>query len=127
MVSLRPHHVLCINGFVGKGYNKEFIDNMQKIVDRIIKDGEKINIIFSTDDICSKCPYMKSENLCCSQQKVELYDKRTANTLNLREKEYTFNQIKKLIKKLDSAKLKFICGDCSWFESGICRERMKIK
>ena len=35
MINLRPHHLLCILFFEGKGYNKEFTLNMQNIINNL--------------------------------------------------------------------------------------------
>ncbi|MDD7224175.1 MAG: DUF1284 domain-containing protein, partial [Lachnospiraceae bacterium] len=33
MITLRPHHLLCTQGYSGKGYSDDFVENMDKIVD----------------------------------------------------------------------------------------------
>ncbi len=68
MIKIRPHHLLCIHSFVGKGYNDEFIENMSSIVNAI-KNSEELdlNVSISFDEICLKCPLKKNENLCESQ------------------------------------------------------------
>jgi hypothetical protein len=127
MITIRPHHVLCINGFVGKGYDKAFVANMQNIVKGIMDDGMKMKIVFSTDDICSKCPYKQDENSCRSQKKVENFDMRTVEILGLYEKHYTYADIREMIKRyLTAEKLEYICKECSWLESGICKEKMNL-
>lgn len=32
---IRAHHVLCILGFRGEGYSREFVENMRRVVDII--------------------------------------------------------------------------------------------
>jgi len=56
---LRPHHLLCTQGYSGKGYSDDFVQNMTAITNRLRNEaGIVINIVFSTDDICAKCPQM---------------------------------------------------------------------
>lgn len=35
MIKLRPHHLLCTQGYSGKGYSREFVENMTEIVKSI--------------------------------------------------------------------------------------------
>ncbi|MET3598937.1 DUF1284 domain-containing protein [Martelella mangrovi] len=51
-VRLRPHHLLCILTFVGKGYTPAFTANMAVIVGRLA-EGEEIEIIEGPDAICA--------------------------------------------------------------------------
>lgn len=50
-VRLRPHHLLCLLTYVGKGYTPAFVANMDRIVERI-GAGEAIALVASPDDIC---------------------------------------------------------------------------
>lgn len=52
MIKLRPHHLLCTQGYSGKGYSKEFVENMTGIVELIKKENAQVQLIFSEDDIC---------------------------------------------------------------------------
>ena len=65
---IRAHHLLCIQGFRGSGYNKEFIDNMSKVIE-IIKSYPTlwIEITENCDIICSVCPHR--ENDLCQKEK----------------------------------------------------------
>ena len=35
MIKLRPHHLLCTQGYSGKVYSREFVENMTEIVKSI--------------------------------------------------------------------------------------------
>lgn len=54
MIKLRPHHLLCTQGYSGKGYSREFVENMTEIVKSIKNEKVQVQLIFSEDDICSK-------------------------------------------------------------------------
>ncbi|MDO9415786.1 DUF1284 domain-containing protein [Pararhizobium sp.] len=51
-VRLRPHHLLCMLTFVGKGYTPRFTENYKQIATRL-SAGEDIVIITGPDDICT--------------------------------------------------------------------------
>lgn len=70
MITLRAHHLLCIPHFYSGGYNKEFGDNMKKIVQQIRKNpNTKIKVVKDCDDLCDACPY-KKENRCGKTPKI---------------------------------------------------------
>ncbi len=51
-VRLRPHHLLCILTYVGKGYSPAFTANMSAIVERL-SAGEEVEIVEGPDEICA--------------------------------------------------------------------------
>lgn len=50
-VRLRPHHLLCLLTYVGKGYTAKFIENYDRLTERL-SAGEDILIVDGPDDIC---------------------------------------------------------------------------
>lgn len=125
-MNLRPHHLLCTQGYEGKGYSDGFVSNMSRIVERLRKDPQcRINIVFSTDYICSDCPQKSCEGKCRSDEKVLRYDKAVIDLLDLQEGEYVYQElISKLDLILDDDMLKNICGDCEWYENSACRDNI---
>ncbi|WP_226550404.1 DUF1284 domain-containing protein [Celeribacter naphthalenivorans] len=51
-ISLRPHHLLCLLTYVGKGYSPAFVAGYDRIVARL-NAGEEIEMTASPDDICA--------------------------------------------------------------------------
>ncbi|MFT4013826.1 MAG: DUF1284 domain-containing protein [Paracoccus sp. (in: a-proteobacteria)] len=51
-VRLRPHHLLCLLTYVGKGYSPAFTANMTVIAQRLAI-GETVEIVDGPDDICA--------------------------------------------------------------------------
>lgn len=70
-VTLRPHHLLCLRNFVGKGYSAGFTANMAAIHKRLMSDGTTaVKLTRGADDICAACPrdhggVCESEALVC--------------------------------------------------------------
>ncbi|KPF46811.1 DUF1284 domain-containing protein [Rhizobium sp. AAP43] len=51
-IRLRPHHLLCMLTYVGKGYSPTFVENYERIAARL-SAGEEIELIEGPDDICA--------------------------------------------------------------------------
>ena len=108
IIRLRPHHLLCTQGYSGKGYDEKFVLNMTLITDRMRTDPDlKVQIVFSTDDICRFCPRKRGEGICANDKKVLSFDLGVKNLLNLEEKEYSYQElIHSIHEKMDSSKEK---------------------
>ena len=50
-VALRPHHLLCLLTYVGKGYSAAFTENYDAIAQRLT-GGEGVALVAGPDDIC---------------------------------------------------------------------------
>lgn len=124
MIKLRPHHILCIQNYKGKGYSFEFTENMDRIVETLRHNTkQEIEIIFSKDDICDKCPNKQGNNLCTSDYKVRIIDNNVIKYLDLKEGVYRYDYILNLLKNnIDKNRFKYICGQCEWYKKGICTD-----
>lgn len=49
---LRPHHLLCLLTYVGKGYSRAFTDNMDAVAQRLAA-GEALELVEGPDAICA--------------------------------------------------------------------------
>lgn len=66
-VRLRPHHLLCMLTYVGKGYTPGFTVNYDRVAARL-RDGEEIEIISGPDDICG--PLLTNRDSHCFKASV---------------------------------------------------------
>lgn len=57
---LRGHNLLCIQGFVGKGYSPEFVANMTRVVDSLGRNA-RIEVVAEPDDLCDACPNLSEQ------------------------------------------------------------------
>jgi len=117
-IKIRGHHLLCLLHFEGKGYSKEFIENM-KIIKEKLDEGYKFLLVVKRDSICNKCPYLKNDK-CLKEnypKEIENKDKEIINHLNLiKNEKYNYFDIKKTIfKKITRSNFENFCKDCSWF------------
>ena len=51
MIRLRPHHLLCMLTYAGRGYTPRFTSGMDDLIHRL-GQGEEILLIEGPDDIC---------------------------------------------------------------------------
>ncbi|OPJ64433.1 DUF1284 domain-containing protein [Clostridium oryzae] len=123
MIKLRPHHIMCFQGYEGKGYSQSFVLNMNRIHKELNeKAGLKIKIVFSTDDVCKKCPNKLSENYCSSNEKVMNLDSKVIRYLRLEEKIYTYAElVDKLSLSINGKIMDDVCGKCEWYKTSKCR------
>jgi hypothetical protein len=124
IITLRPHHLLCVTFFQGKGYSKEFVENMSNIIGSL-DDNAEIILTLSTDDICKHCPN-NIDNICKDENKSNLYDKKVLSYLALtnyalESKPIPYTTLKDIVYKqiLSKGKREDVCGDCQW--TSICK------
>lgn len=51
-IRLRPHHLLCLLTYVGKGYSAAFTANLDRVAARLAA-GEMLELVRGPDDICA--------------------------------------------------------------------------
>ncbi|WP_029324377.1 DUF1284 domain-containing protein [Butyrivibrio sp. AE3004] len=126
IINLRPHHLLCTQGYSGKGYNEAFVLNMTMITKRMRTEPDlKVRIVFSTDDLCTYCPRKRGEGICADDAKVLVFDKGVKDLLDLEENEYSYQElIHEIHDKMDSSKMKQICGICEWYHMSACKKNI---
>lgn len=123
MIKIRPHHILCMKAYVGKGYSEDFNINMKKIINELKDDSQDIQIVFGLDDICSKCPYNLGNGLCKSQEKVEKIDSKIIDYFDIKEDKYIYKELKdKIYKKMNEDMFTDICSNCAWYTLTNCKE-----
>lgn len=127
MINLRPHHILCFQNYVGKGYSKAFVDNMD-IIAKKLKENKSIDIKLTpyADDVCEKCPNKVQNVGCASNNKVLCMDKKVMDYLNLDFKVYSYEYLLDRLKKnITRDAFNDICGNCEWHKYGLCNEIAK--
>ncbi|HBH17695.1 MAG TPA: hypothetical protein DDX14_01890 [Cyanobacteria bacterium UBA9579] len=120
-INLRPHHFLCIQGYKGYGYSKEFEVNMEKVINSL-KQGASVKITLGSDDICEHC--LNPNNNMCSQAYAEKLDSTVMNIIGLQEGEVVdFQEKTNLLKKIMNPQAhQRICEKCVWMKKGLCTD-----
>ena len=133
MLKIRPHHILCMRAYRGMGYSKDFTNKMETIIKEIgayneylcISSKDKLNkveIVFSTDSICESCPSKLGENLCISQDKVNLLDLKVFKYFGIKNGIYNYSELEKLVyNNITEEIFDDICKDCEWYNTSNCK------
>ena len=125
-MQLRAHHLLCTQGYSGKGYSDGFVSNMDQIVEQLRgENATEIQIVCSTDDLCGSCPNMLGVNHCEDDSKVKVYDRKVMEYFGLEEKTYIYQElIQQIDEKMTSEMLDDICGNCGWYPVSSCKKNI---
>jgi len=69
-IRLRPHHMLCMLTYIGKGYSSSFVSNYNNIARRL-SAGEDIEIIDGPDDICAPLIAQQTKPHCLQSSVIK--------------------------------------------------------
>lgn len=122
-VRLRPHHLLCIQGFRGQGYSPTFIANLARLKDMLNELPETmIEIADGADDICSFCPHLDRDVCMRPGQRVNELDGRVLERLGIMAGDTgSWADLTTSVRdKIDGDSLKELCHGCSWLDLGFC-------
>ena len=116
---LRGHHLLCLKGFQGYGYDDDFVENMTKVNALRKSESTTIQLTNSPDDICKACPNLK-DNICenpIQNTKIINMDNEVLKNIDSK-KEYDAPELFEKINAIFNSKesVSKICSNCSWHE-----------
>ena len=124
MLKIRPHHFLCMKAFIGRGYSKDFTENMINTIN-ILKENknQKIEVVVDLDKLCSKCPNNIKNKICKTNESVIKMDKKVMDYFNIKTGIYEYEEIINLIyNNINEDIIKDICGNCSWYKVTNCKD-----
>lgn len=133
MLKIRPHHILCMRAYQGKGYSEEFNDNMKSVIKSInaynyfcettdLNKDNKVEITFNIDSICNKCPNNIDNNLCSSQDKISALDLKVSKYFNIKEGIYSYKDLEEIIyNNITEEIFDDICQNCEWYKIANCK------
>ena len=71
---LRPHHLLCLQTFIGRGYSKEFVEHMTLVKKQLTDEPHTpITLVHGADDLCTHCPNCVEGR--CISEKPAIFDR----------------------------------------------------
>ena len=131
-MKIRAHNLLCIQGFVGKGYSPEFIANMTQVIESL-GDATPVTVIDEPDVLCAACPNL-AESGCTlhsqdsadypdSEGAIARQDRDVMERLGLAAGETSeWNEIVgRIASQVAPDDLDDICGQCPWLPLGVCK------
>lgn len=123
-IRLRPHHLLCLLTWAGKGYSPAFTAGFTAIAGRIAA-GESIVIIEGPDDACA--PMLDDPDCHCHADSVVRRDRQAARDVAAllgrpvaagRELVLDETDLARMRTAFAKGRLRSACTGCDW--SGLC-------
>ncbi|GAB2187059.1 DUF1284 domain-containing protein [Roseibium sp. LAB1] len=132
-VSIRPHHLLCMLTYLGKGYTPTFVENYSAIVQRL-NDGEPIELIDGPDTLCE--PMLSEPSCHCLNESVRVRDSKAAadiaeaigQPLESGTSLFLSRTVLTLLRKaFANGEIRRACEGCEWHElcSAIARNEFR--
>jgi len=126
-VRIRGHNLLCIQGFVGKGYSPEFVANMTRVIESLGPDT-LVTVDATPDALCSSCPNL-AESGCAlhgegSEAGIVHQDRDVMGRLAIAEGDTVAwaHIVARITASIQPDDLDSICGACPWLPLGVCKE-----
>ena len=80
VLHLRPHHLLCLQTFTGRGYSEEFVRHMTLVRDQLIREPlTPVELVSGVDDLCAHCP--NNVDGQCTSDNPALFDSKVSRKL----------------------------------------------
>ena len=80
VLHLRPHHLLCLQTFTGRGYSEEFVWHMTLVRDQLIREPlTPVELVSGVDDLCAHCP--NNVDGQCTSDNPSLFDSKVSRKL----------------------------------------------
>ena len=126
-LNIRGHHLLCLKGFQGYGYDDDFVENMCEINNKRKNPQTVISLQNIPDDICACCPNLK-DGICENNEQNEIITSMDMEVLKKLDPEKEYDSIK-LFKKIDEIfstkeSVSKICFNCKWTEKCLFYQKL---
>ena len=124
---LRGHHLLCLQGFLGYGYDEDFVKNMTEINFSRKQKDTLISLTNENDAICRSCPNLKN-NLCQNEKQdetIKAMDNEVLSKLNP-TKEYNSLELFEKVENIFNSKESVykICSECMWHDKCLFYQKL---
>lgn len=119
LIPLRCHHLVCMQYFVGKGYDNTFIHHMASVIEYLRQRPKDrlIQVVEGTDVICSKCPHRTQDS--CTTNNGSILQKDAAYRLLLQLPRgvcLSYAQATEKVQRwITDDVFQKICGSCEWY------------
>lgn len=129
MRKLRVHHLFCSALYQGKGYNRQFCENMDKVAEWLWskeafdeKEERKVELIAFPDTICQACPNLKGDHCSLDDDNVVSKDAKLADALHLQiDKIYSVPELFRCVKENMTEEIfETSCHKCEWYHQKLC-------
>ena len=125
LIPLRPHHLVCLQYFIGKGYSARFTSKTTRVLTYLKQHPTLacIQIVQGADMLCQSCP-----NLHTQCKTAQQHDQGYLQALHLTiRQQLSFQEaIERFQRYVNDAVFHTICGSCLWYDlcSSLRQKRM---
>ena len=128
---IRPHHALCAQFFVGKGYSEAFVAHMYQVLAELDREGALVTLTDACDDICTACPNRR-DGRCETEEKVAAIDGRALRAMGLKVGDtLPWRELRAAAQRriILPGALGEVCADCEWISLclGLLRETKGVE
>lgn len=122
MLTLRGHHLICLQFFSGEGYDEAFVRNLKDVLQRA--ENEDVEVCDGVDDVCGKCSYIK-DNKCQynedADEKIKEMDEMALKILRIEQGvKIRWQDVKEKIPAIFPQWYSNYCYECDWL--GVCEK-----
>ncbi|MBO8168216.1 MAG: DUF1284 domain-containing protein [Thermoanaerobacteraceae bacterium] len=122
-IKLRGHHLICLQFFQGKGYDRKFTDNLQELLQRI-EAGEETILVNGPDDVCLSCPHLQAAKCmrkADAADEIKRMDEQACVYFGLTEGDIVkWQELRDRVNRIPSAWYARFCKECDWLD--ICNQ-----
>ncbi len=126
-VSLRGHHLICLQFFRGEGYSPEFVANMLDVID-LLNQGAPVLIISGPDNVCVQCEHRQGDTCAFqdgSQSEIDKLDDLALEHLDLEVGDIVdFREIRARLPDVLEGWRDGACEPCGWAD--VCLPLMDL-
>lgn len=130
-ILMQAHHAWCLENYVGLAHNKAHANSWERISKTIKENPDiKVKIVDEPDALCISCPSNGDSNgIKCNKNFVTKLNERFKTILGLEAgQQYEYKEIvEKLRALMNPQKRKEICGECGFFQYGVCKDTFNKK
>ena len=124
---LRGHHLLCLKGFQGYGYDENFVENMIEVNKNRKLDSTTVSLTDESDDLCIHCPNLTND-MCKSKERDEIIKQMDDEVLKKLDSSKEYNSVK-LFETIDEIfntqeSVSKICLNCMWHEKCLFYQKL---
>ncbi|MDD9266905.1 DUF1284 domain-containing protein [Paenibacillus sp. MAHUQ-63] len=126
-IGLRGHHLLCLLGYRGMGYSKEFCENMTGVYETLRAHPETvIRVVLGPDDLCAAFPADQVAH--CENRTVYDRDAEIVAKLGLQAgMELSWSAVcGKVAAQVTPGDIGHLCATCRWESYGVCADGVRI-
>ena len=124
---LRGHHLLCLKGFQGYGYDDNFTKNMIGVDNQRKSENTTVELTDSADDICKACPNLK-DDLCENElqnARIVGMDWEVLKKLNPSNEYNAIELFEKIDDLFDTKEsVSEICFNCMWHDKCLFYQKL---